>query len=349
MKYNYDEKTNQMLEELEHSILEEYDSTPDISVRVALLPQYHSAYSKYRKVVDENGSVNTTINAHRTDTPVTTVAIHEATPGKPDGSMPTKPPRFKTNIAHYEKILRDGTPSDPRLYGSTIGYHSMIAYPGIMGNPEIVIYLPATCSPEQIANSALTKYTYGIERLCGEEQNYHMAIANQAMLAAFVLREIGYDRNSAPNHVFPHQFLAKNNKACPARTLYATELLEKKKAGQRLSLEDEEAIKEYVPWDVFSNLVEVFFERNRFPQELEEKFIMDKSDYEAYMQDPEGYNYSERKKFKQKTEIDPVRLTGPRELDVSYLRPVKTEELQNLTFTRKDKNDDNDKDEDLDR
>ena len=365
MKYNYDEKTNKMLEELQASILEEYDNSPAISVRLNLLPMNHNAYDKYVRIKNEDGTFRTEIREHKVQNPVKTIAIHEATPGKADGSMPTKPPRYVTDVNHYERLVKSGTPKNPRPYGDSTAYHAMVAYPGLFGNPEIVLYLPATSSPEQLANKPLTKYAYGIERLCGEEQNYHLAIANQAMLAAFVLREIGYDKQAGAKHVFPHQFFARNNKACPARMLYATDLLEKTKTGKHLTQQEEDALKEYVPWDVFVNLVETFYERDKYPLELEQKFIMDHSDYEAYKKDPEHYNYAERRKFKEKTPIDPIRIAGPADPDYSYLRPIKPEENQNLTFkeikySKKDnktnnntnnniKKNKNDKDDDLER
>ena len=311
MKYNYDDKTNKLLTDLEQEILAEYDDTPEISVRVNLLPMSHNTLSKYEKVFNEDGTRKTVTNEHNSEHAKTVVAIHESTPGMADGSMPTKPDKYIRGIPHYEKLLRYGSKNRP--HGSTIGYHSMVAYPGLLNRPEIVIYLPATSSPDQVGNRDYAKYTYGIERLCGKEQNYHLGIANQAMLTAFVLREMGYDKESAMRHVFPHNFFAKNHKDCPARMLYASRLLEKTKEGIELTSEEQDIVKEYVPWQVFSNLVGSFFERDKYPQQLEEKFIMDMDDYQAYMSSPESYNYSERKKSKTKAKVDSVELTGAKE------------------------------------
>lgn len=327
MKYNFNDKTNQLLRDLEQEILLEYDNTPEISVRVNLLPISHNTASKYEKVYNEHGTKKTVINEHNSEHAKTVVAIHEASPGSTDGSMPTKPDKNKRGIPHYERLLRYGSKNRP--HGSTIGYHSIIAYPGLLNKPEIVIYLPATSSPDQVGNSNYAKYAYGIERLCGEEQNYHLVIANQAMLTAFVLREMGYDKDAAMRHVFPHNFFAKNHKECPARMLYASKLLEKTKEGLELTQEEQDIIKEYVPWQVFSNLVSTFFERDKYPQQLEEKFIMDMDDYQAYRAVPQSYNYSERKKTKVKSKVDSVELTGAREkmYDTQFAQ-LKEEELE---------------------
>lgn len=311
MNYNFNTTTNQLLTDLEQEILTEYDNVPEISVRVNLLPMSHNTLSKYEKIFNEDGTRKTVTNEHNSEHAKTVVSIHESSPGMTDGSMPTKPDKYKRSISHYEKLLRYGSKNRP--HGSTIGYHSMVAYHGLLNKPEIVIYLPATSSPDQVGNRDYAKYTYGIERLCGEEQNYHLAIANQAMLTAFVLREMGYDKESAMKHVFPHNFFAKNHKDCPARMLYASRLLEKTKAGIELTPEEQSIVKEYVPWQVFSNLIKTFLERDKYPQELENKFIMDMEDYKAYMSDPKSYNYSERKKSKVKSNIDSVELTGSRE------------------------------------
>jgi len=300
MKYNFDEKTNQMLRDLENQILEEYDNSPETHVRVNLLPLHHNATSKYEKIVDENGNKTTVINEHNEEHDKTLVAIHEATPGKSDGTMPTKPDESVVGINRYEKLLRNQDKNHG--YGTTIGYHAMIAQPGLMNRSEIVLYMPATFSPDQVGNTNYAKYAYGIERLCGDKQNYHLAIANQAMLTAFVLKEMGYDKQAAMRHVFPHNFLAKNKKECPARMLYASRLLDKTKDGTELSEEELEVMKEYVPWQVFHSLVGRFLEREKFPQELEEKFIYDLSDYEAYIENPKSYNYAERRKDKSKVQ-----------------------------------------------
>jgi len=309
MKYHFDEKTNQMLKELEMQILEEYDKSPEIHVRVRLLPLEHNATSKYHKELDENGEMQFTIDESNEEHDKTVVAIHEATPGKSDGTMPTKPDENVVGINRYEKLLINEDKNEG--YGTTIGYHAMIAQPGLMNRPEIVLYMPATFSPNQIGNPNYQKYAYGIERLCGDKQNYHLAIANQAMLTAFVLKEIGYDKQAAMRHVFPHNFLAKNKKDCPARMLYASRLLDKTKDGAELTQEELEVIKEYVPWQVFHSLVGRFLEREKFPQELEEKFIYDLDDYKAYMENPQEYNYSERRKNKDKVkDLHTVNLTN---------------------------------------
>lgn len=315
MKYNFDEKTNQMLKDLENQILEEYDNSPETHVRVNLLPLQHNATSKFEKIIDENGNKTTVINEQNEEHDKTLVAIHEATPGKQDGTMPTKPDESVVGISRYEKILRNRDKNEG--YGTTIGYHAMIAQPGLIGRPEIVLYMPATFSPDQVGNSAYQKYAYGIERLCGDKQNYHIAIANQAMLTAFVLKEMGYDKKAAMRHVFPHNFLAKNKKECPARMLYASKLLEKTKDGTELSEEELGIMKEYVPWQVFHSLVGRFLEREKFPQELEGKFIYDLDDYNAYMKNPQEYNYSERRKNKEKVKnLHTVNLTNEEEVPV---------------------------------
>lgn len=312
MKYNFDEKTNQMLKELELQILEEYDNSRETHVRVNLLPLHHNATSKYEKIFDENGNKTIQVNEHNEEHDKTLVAIHEATPGKADGTMPTKPPESAVDIAHYEKLLRNEDKNGG--YGTTIGYHAMVAQPGLMERPEIVLYMPATFSPDQIGNTNYARFAYGIERLCGDKQNYHLAIANQAMLTAFVLKEMGYDKQAAMRHVFPHNFLAKNKKECPARMLYASRLLEKTKDGTELTEEELEVMKEYVPWQVFHSLVGRFLEREKFPQELEEKFIYDLDDYKAYMENPQGYNYSERRQDKEKVKnLHAVNLTNEEE------------------------------------
>lgn len=313
MKYNFDEKTNQMLKELEEQILEEYDNSSETHVRVNLLPLNHNAMSKVHKKLDDNGNMVTTIDEPNEEHDKTVVAIHEAS-GTGDGPYPTKPPEDEVDVSiqHYEKLLRNEDKNQG--YGTTIGYHAMIAQPGLMKRPEIVLYMPATCSPNQVGNPAYQKYAYGIERLCGDKQNYHLAIANQAMLTAFVLKEMGYDKQAAMRHVFPHNFFAKNKKECPARMLYASRLLDKTKDGTELTEQELEIMKEYVPWQVFHSLVGRFLEREKFPQELEEKFIYDMSDYIAYMENPQEYNYSERRESKGKVpNLHSVNLTNDQE------------------------------------
>jgi len=309
MKYNFNQKTNKILIDLENQILEEYDNSPETHVRVNLLPLHHNATSKYEKTIDENGNKTTVINEHNEEHDKTLVAIHEATPGKTDGTMPTKPEESVVGLSRYERLLQNRDKN--KGYGTTIGYHAMIAQPGLMNRPEIVIYMPATFSPDQVGNANYAKFAYGIERLCGDKQNYHLAIANQAMLTAFVLKQMGYDKQAAMRHFFPHNFLAKNKKECPARMLYASRLLDKTKDGTELTDEELEVMKEYVPWQVFHSLVGRFLEREKFPQELEEKFIYDINDYRAYMQNPEKYSYSERRKNRDKVKfLDSIRLTN---------------------------------------
>ena len=319
MKYNFDEKTNQMLKDLENQILKEYDNAPEINVRVNLLPLHHNATSEFEKIVDEEGNKKTEINPHNREHDKTVVAIHEATPGKTDGTMPTKPPESAVGIGRYEKLLQNRDKNAG--YGTTIGYHAMIAQPGLMGRPEIVLYMPATFSPDQVGNANYAKYAYGIERLCGDGQNYHLAIANQAMLTAYVLKQMGYDNKSAMRHVFPHNFFAKNRKECPARMLYASSLLDKTKDGTHLTEEELEVMKEYVPWQVFHSLVGRFLEREKFPQELEEKFIYDYDDYKAYMQNPKEYNYAQRRENKDKVKnLQSVKLTN--EYEKPYIKHI---------------------------
>lgn len=311
MKYHFNEQINKMLKELEEQILKEYDNAPPIHVRVDLLPLNHNATSEYEKKVNEDGSVETVVNEGNREHDKTLVAIHEATPGKPDGSMPTKPDK-DIGLLYYRRILRNGDKEKVIPYGSTIGYHAMVTSKGLLDEPEIVIYMPATFSPNQVGNSAYQKYAYGIERLCGEDQNYHLAIANQAILTAFVLKQMGYDKQAAMRHVFPHNFFAKNHKECPARMLYASRLLEKTKDGTELTPEEKEILQEYVPWQVFHSLVEKFLEREKFPPELEQKFIYDKEDYIAYKENPEAYNYAERKRKKAEN-LHSVNLTNEEE------------------------------------
>lgn len=216
---------------------------------------------------------------------------------------------FKGNrgVNHYDKLARNMGYNQG--HGRTILYHAGIYDKGLMDRPEIEILMPATASPDQVSNSSVTPYIYGIERCVNENQNFHLAIANQAMLSAFVLREMGYDDKKIATmyHVLPHNALAKNHGACPARIMDASILVEESK-GRTISKKEMDTILEYVPWSVFQALVMEFFERNEFPEELEKKFIYDMSDYEAYMKDPEGYDYRERRlqkpERKTRTSID---------------------------------------------
>lgn len=307
----FSKEINEMLKTLTNEIMEEYDNSKEISVRVNLLPQSHNAMSEFEKDNDKetiqkhNGKIQA-INEHNKHADPINIAIHETSLGKKaemedgletnadDIERPTKPDAWTRSFERYDKLVRDGAGANPRRYGSTIAYHARVDYPGLMGRPEIVIIEPAVCSPDQITNKELAAYTYGIERCVGEEQNYHLAIANQAMLTAFVLREMGYDKDTAMRHIFPHNFFAKNNKACPARMLYASTLL-RKSQKEKLTEQEIEDIKEYVPWEVYMKLVKTFLERDKYPQQLEEKFIYDMSDYEAYMKSPKEYNYRQRK------------------------------------------------------
>lgn len=310
----YDSKMKKLLRDLRDEIMSEYDQSEPISVRVNLLPQSHNAMSEFEKGNDGKVMINKNgekmINKHNEHADPINIAIHETTPNNQTGVMkdgikskgikdPGKPQKNTRGAVRYDELLRYGflEAEKRKRHGRTIGYHARIDYPGLLGRPEIVILEPAVCSPDQVTNAKFAKSVYGIERLCGEEQNYHLAVANQAMLTAFVLKEMGYDNEMAMKHIFPHNFYAKNRKACPARMLYASALVEKSKKIA-LTQEEIDSIKEYVPWEVFMGLVSTFLERDKYPQELREKFIYDMSDYDAYSKDPKNYNYSERKKQK---------------------------------------------------
>lgn len=252
------------------------------------------------------------------------VAIHETTPGMTkkyeqgiltdadDVVRPTKPGRWVRSFDYYDKLIRNQGVTDRegaiarcdeieaefaqnRPFGRTIGYHARIDAPGLLGRDEIVILLPATASPDQISNKYMTPYVYGIERCVGEEQDFHKGIAMQAMLTAFVFKQLGYDVETVKKRVFPHNFFTKFKQSCPNRMLYASILLQASKKRE-ITEQEIKDIKEYVPWEVFTNLVTTFFERDKYPEELRRKFIYDMADYDAYMADPEGYNYEERRK-----------------------------------------------------
>ncbi len=226
-------------------------------------------------------------------------------------------------------------------HGRTILYHAGIydkGYAGVLkgdfehpleATPEIEILMPATASPDQVSNSSVTPYIYGIERCVSENQNFHLAIANQAMLSAFVLREMGYDDKTIASvyHVLPHNALAKNKGACPARMIDASILVEKSKA-QPLNQEEMDIVQEYVPWSVFQALVMEFFERNEFPEELKRKFIYDMSDYDAYMADPEGYNYWERKLEKPERKVNSSIDIIPQDEKITIPMNVDIEEIK---------------------
>lgn len=277
---------------------------------------------EYKIANKESAGDLVVVNEQNTHMDPRFVVIHETTPGKTkkyeDGIMtenverPTKPGRWIRSFDYYDKLIRNQGITDresaiaradeieaefaqDRPFGRTIGYHARIDSPGLMGRDEIVLLMPATASPDQISNREMTPYVYGIERCGGEEQDYHKAVATQAMLAAFVCKEMGYDKELIEKRVFPHNFFAKFKNSCPNRMLYASILLQQGKK-RSLTAQEKEDIKEYVPWEVFSNLVVDFFERDRYPEELKRKFIYDMNDYEAYVKDPEHYNYEERRK-----------------------------------------------------
>lgn len=331
----YSEEMKKMLRELRTQIIQEYDASDELSVRVNLLPKSHNSMSEYNKNEDgtlkrnEDGTPALNLG-NRHEDPLN-VAIHETSMGPlskmeegikteiPEGTeIPTKPEAYSKDYSRYDPLARIGSGPERPNYGSTIAYHARIDCPGLLGKNEIVLLAPAVASPSQIFNVDLTPFVYGIERCAGAEQDYHVAIANQAMLTAFVLKEMGYDNKTAMAHIFPHNFYAKNRKACPARMLYASALVEKSKT-QELNQEEIEAIKEYVPWEVFMGLVKSFLERDKYPKALEEKFIYDMSDYDAYMENPEEYNYSERRKSKPKRVQDSIELTPSKQ---KYTNPA---------------------------
>ena len=386
MEYKFSSEINQMLADLERKIMEEYDSSSEVGVRVNLMPKSHNTMSKYEKILDNNEVIarmneklgelkvelagcisrmesfkaekneieaekeeqvserlqtliqkleekiektkptedKIIVNEHNSHADPRFVVIHETTPGMTkkyeDGIMteadevvrPTKPGRWVRSFDYYDKLIRNQGITDResaiarcdeieaefaqnRPFGRTIGYHARIDAPGLFGRDEIVILLPATASPDQISNKVMTPYVYGIERCVGEEQDFHKGIATQAMLTAFVFKQLGYDVETVKKRVFPHNFFARFKQSCPNRMLYASILLQ---ASKKRELTEQELadIKEYVPWEVFTNLVTTFFERDRYPEELRRKFIYDMADYDAYMKDPQGYNYEERRK-----------------------------------------------------
>ncbi len=438
MEYRFSDEINQMLRELEGAILEEYDSSEEVGVRVNLLPKAHNTMSQYEHIVDNSeviarmneklellnndleasnlrleeakaggeeekieqeealikrinnlieklkakidaskramiAGVNQKLkelenelktrrkerndernsrfciklekqieelkekiannepigdivltndyNAHEDPR---FVAIHETTPGMTKkyehGIMtdadevirPTKPGRWVRSFDYYDKLIRNQGVTDresaiarcdeieaefaqDRPFGRTIGYHARIDTPGLLGRDEIVILLPATASPDQVSNSKVTPYVYGIERCVGEEQDFHKGIATQAMLTAFIFKQLGYDVETVKKRVFPHNFFARQRNSCPNRMLYASILLQ---ASKKRELTEQELadVKEYVPWEVFTSLVVDFFERDKYPEELRRKFIYDMADYEAYVADPQGYDYEARRK-----------------------------------------------------
>ena len=386
MEYKFSSEINQMLADLERKIMEEYDSSSEVGVRVNLMPKSHNTMSKYEKILDNNEVIarmnekigelkvelagcisrkesfrekeneeeaikeekiaerlqsliqkleekiektkptedKIIVNEHNSHADPRFVVIHETTPGMTkkyeDGIMteadevvrPTKPGRWVRSFDYYDKLIRNQGITDResaiarcdeieaefaqnRPFGRTIGYHARIDAPGLFGRDEIVILLPATASPDQISNKVMTPYVYGIERCVGEEQDFHKGIATQAMLTAFVFKQLGYDVETVKKRVFPHNFFARFKQSCPNRMLYASILLQ---ASKKRELTEQELadIKEYVPWEVFTNLVVDFFERDRYPEELRKKFVYDMADYDAYVADPKGYDYEKRRK-----------------------------------------------------
>lgn len=264
------------------------------------------------------------VNPHNAHEDPRFVAIHETTPGMTkkyehgiltdadEVIRPTKPGRWVRSFDYYDKLIRNQGITDrqsaiarcdeieaefaqDRPFGRTIGYHARIDTPGLLGRDEIVILLPATASPDQVSNSKVTPYVYGIERCVGEEQDFHKGIATQAMLTAFIFKQLGYDVETVKKRVFPHNFFARLRNSCPNRMLYASILLQESKKRE-LTEQELEDIKEYVPWEVFTSLVVDFFERDKYPEELRRKFIYDMADYEAYVADPKGYDYEARRK-----------------------------------------------------
>lgn len=351
INYSYKEEINKMLRELRDEIISEYDKSDEISVRVNLLPQSHNSMSELEK--NEDGTIKAKNNYWNRHEDPLNIAIHEATPGKTpfmdytkqkssEKSMdinkvelPTKPAKHICGWLRYDPLVRYGAKIKDKngnlitryKYGSTVGYHARIDYPGQFGKPEIVIIEPAVCSPDQIGNKPVAPYIYGIERCVGEEQDYHLSVANQAMLTAFVLREMGYDSKTAMTHVNTHNFWSINKKACPARMLYASNLVWQSEK-RKLTGEECDIIKEYVPYEVFMGLVKTFLERDKYPQELEEKFIYDMSDYEAYMKNPEQYNYRQRKPL---NKIKPNSTVGfkPEKESISIIKNVDTVNIKN--------------------
>lgn len=354
----YRREIKEMLRNLRDEILEEYDESDEISVRVNLVPQSHNSMSEFEK--NEDGTIKAKNNYwNRHEAPIN-IAIHEATPGKTgtmdytkqkekgletrDVEIPTKPPKHICGWLRYDPLVRygakikdkDGNLKTRYKYGSTVGYHARIDYPGQFGKPEIVIIEPAVSSPDQIGNKTIGPYIYGIERCVGDEQNYHLSVANQAMLTAFVLRELGYNDKTAMTHVNTHNFWSRNKKACPARMLYASNLVWQSEK-RKLSNEEIDIIKEYVPYEVFMGLVKSFLERDKYPQELEEKFIYDMSDYEAYMKNPKEYSYRQRKPL---DKIKPNSNVGFVPDDNKYnIKKVDTRNIQNNRIDENGKRD----------
>lgn len=295
MTYNFSDDINSFLKNIEEEIIKEYDSAPETKVVVKLLPISHNTFSEFEKIKGENGETKVTVNPQNRENVSTYVVVHETTPNQ-DKDIPRKPAADDRNLEHYELLLKRGR--NDYEYGDTIGYHALISCDKETNENQIILYLPAITSPDQVGNVNMTPFVYGIERLVHEGQNFHLAIANQAMLSAFYLSELGYNKNQILSHVFPHKFYAKNRKDCPARMLYATKLIEETKSGKQLTDEEKAIIEEYVPWQVFMNLIKTFALRKQYPKDLKDKFIFDLEDYEAYQADPISYNYQEQKSKK---------------------------------------------------
>lgn len=302
----FDNATTNFLEELKEQILSEYDAAEEPSVLVKLLPLSHNVQGERQYEIDKStGKLVQVGTIGKKDSVKSYVVVHEATPSPNDGSIPTKPPEEKAGRIHYEKILYNLDKN--KGFGGTVGYHAIVGTPEALRKDSITIFLPLITTPEQTGNKKTNIFTYGIERLCGDKQNYHYNIAVQAMLTAFVLKQLGYSPEEAKSYCMPHMFFSKAKKKCPARMLYASELLEQKKKGKILTAEMKAIIAEYVPWEVFSDLVEEFAIRDRYPEELRKKFIFDKSDQIAYEANPELYDYEQRKASKSIETQNPFR------------------------------------------
>ncbi len=128
-----------MLEVLKYEIIEQYDNSKEISIRVNLLPQSHNAMSEYEKDNDKetirnnNGKIKM-INEHNKHADPINIAIHETSPSKTlqmqegletdtdEIERPTKPTAWTRGFDRYDKLVRDGVGAEPKRYGSTIVY-----------------------------------------------------------------------------------------------------------------------------------------------------------------------------------------------------------------------------------
>ena len=54
MEYKYSDQINEMLRKLEAQIMEEYDTSKEVGVRVNLMPKTHNTMSQYEKIFDNN-------------------------------------------------------------------------------------------------------------------------------------------------------------------------------------------------------------------------------------------------------------------------------------------------------